>query len=228
MCDPVTGGLILSAVGGGAQALNTRSTLKRKDRETARGIRAQGEISRRSNERVNEQIAEIAGATGEGEKAEALGGFLDALRASKGATEGALPAIPGANERFAERVGGGKARLAESGAGQAERLSVIEGILNQRLGEGSDVARTASDVRALGDESRAQDFLTQLRVSEQRNNPLIDLLGGVSKGAGSALALGVPKGVNPLLAALKKGTIVDSPVTNATRGIFAAPGTRVS
>lgn len=190
MCDPVTAGLILSAVGGGATAINSARTLKKADRTTAAGIIKNAANQREADARVNQQISDIGANTGEAERGASLEDFQSALRAGQGDTEGALSPVVGANPRFAERVAEGKAGLQTEGGEQAQRLSIIDGILRQRINEGQDINRTAGDLNRIKADISGEEFLTRLRAASHTNNPIVDVLGGVAKGAGSSLALG--------------------------------------
>lgn len=190
MCDPVTIAMITTAVSTAAKGVNSFNTMKKKDRQAAEGIRRQGVLSSEANKRVNEQIEDIAGSTGESERAESLEGFLNAIRAAQSDTEGALDPIAGANPRFAENVEGGKAEIAASGATQASRLSRIDAPRFQRQAESARVGRTASGVNELGRQSTVEDFLTRLRVAAEQPNQLVDLLATIGQGVGSVMSLG--------------------------------------
>ena len=196
MCDPVTAGLILSAVGGGTKAINQQISLKRQDRATARGIREQGELRRGADLSVNEQIADIAGSTGEAERGEALEGFLNTLRESADVTGGTPDPLALGGQRFAERVEGGVAKTRRAGTERAGRLSTIDAARTQRLRESERVALTGLDINEIQNQSRAADFINQLRVASKRPSPLIDALGSVLQGAGSVVALGAGGGAN--------------------------------
>lgn len=186
MCEPTTVGLIISAVSGAASAKQSHDVESRRDKEAARGIRLQSENEQQANARINEQIAEIEADTGAQERASALADFQGALRTSRGATEGSLEPVSGASERFAERVGAGKTALAAEGGEKAQRLSIIDGILRQRLNESAAFGRTASDINAIRGNVAGDDFLTRLRVASQRPNAgasaFLDILGGVGAG----------------------------------------------
>ena len=193
MCTGAEIGLLLTAAGAGTQAINNNQALRRQDRQVAEGIRRQGRLQRESNERVNEQIDELAASTGQAERAERLAGFRDALRDVQGSTEGSLPgdaAVGNASRRFAERVSQGANRVARNRAGQADRLSVIDAAADQRMNEGASRARAGADLSELSRRSRAEDFLTQLRVAQERPNEFVNLLGGLASGVGSAMTLG--------------------------------------
>ena len=193
MCDPVTIGLILSAAGAGTQYVNNQVALKRQDREAARGIRKQGEIQKESNQRVGEQIDDIAGSTGDAERAEALAGFQDSLRAADSTTQGSLPAdalMLGANPRFAEAVSQGRSQISRDANDRAGRMSIIDAAVTQRMNEGARVGRTVTDLNEKGAQSRAEAFINKLRIAERAPNEFVNMLGQIMSGAGSAIAMG--------------------------------------
>jgi hypothetical protein len=214
MCDPGTAALILTAISGTTEAVNVNQARRRQDREAAEGIRRQGRLSSQADVRVGEQIEDIATSTGESERAEALEGFLNALRTSKESTEGALDPIAAANPRFAERVTGGKERITSAGTARAGRLSRIDPAIFQRMNEAGRIGRTAGDLGELRRQSSAEEFLTQLRVAAERPNEFISLLTSIGKGVGSVWALkpSVPK-KDTFSRLFKQGSIIDAPTT---------------
>lgn len=215
MCDPVTAGLVLTAVGGGTSYINEQNALKRQDRQAAEGIRRQGELSRKSNMRVNDQVQDIAGSTGEAERAQSLEGFLNALRQSDESATGGLPGVAGANARYAEDVEAGRSKVRTEGTERAGRLSRIDAPLYQRMNEGHRVGRTAQDVGELGRQSTAEDYLTRLRVAAEQPNALIGALAKTLQGVGSGLTMGAGGVANmgaPNLSKLyKAGSLISSP-----------------
>lgn len=194
MCDPATAALVITTLSSSASFANDQAALGRQSKQAAEGVRRQGKIQREAGGRVNEQIADIAGSTGEPERAEALEGFLNALRTSQASTEGALDPIAAANPRFAEQVAGGRARIARTGTERAGRLARIDAPLRQRQREAGDIGRTTVDLTGLSRESDAEDFLTRLRIASEQPNAFIEALAGVGKGVGSVLALKPPVG----------------------------------
>ena len=208
MCDPVTAGLILTAVGGGTKAVNQQVSLRRQDKAAAAGIRAQGELQRGANEQLNERVADIASSTGEGERAEALEGFLNTLRENQDLTGAEADPLGLGGGRFAERVAGGEATTRKAGTERAGRLSVIDAAGRQRIGERGRVADTATALGEVQRQSQAADFITRLRIASKRPNPLIDALGSTLQGAGSVVSLGAGGGPN-LSKLFAKGTVVD-------------------
>lgn len=207
MCDPVTAGLILTGVSGGATVLNNNAALRRADRETARGIRNNAASQREANDRVNEQISDLAANTGEAERAASLEDFQNALRSGRDATDASLSPVVNASDRFVQGQGDARAAVRTDGEEQAQRLSVIDGILRQRINEGQDIGRTGSDLNRIKGNIDAEQFLSRLRASEQRPNMAVDLLAGIGKGIGSGLALKVPASSKAV-----PGTIIDTPI----------------
>lgn len=228
MCDPLTLGLILSAVGTGTQVANNQISAKRQDREAARGIRRQGELQKEANNRVNEQIDELAASDGSAERGESLAGFQQAIRESQGQAQGALPGdalVVGANPRFAEKVTQGQTQIRQGADERAGRMSIIDAALAQRMNEGSRMGRTATDLNEQNRRSRAEDFITQLRIADRRPNEWVNALGTILQGAGSAVSLGAGFGGANLGKMAKAGTLVDSvntvnPYAAAARGVF--------
>ena len=212
MCDPVTAGLILTAVGGGTKAINQQVSLRRQDKTAAQGIREQSELQEGANVKLNEQIADIAGSTGEGERAQALEGFLNTLRENQDLTGAEADPLALGGQRFAERVAGGEAVTRKAGTERAGRLSVVDAAGRQRVGERGRVADTANALSEIQRQSRAADFITKLRIASKRPNPLINALGTTLQGAGSIVSLGA--GGGPSLDKLfAKGGIVDPTLT---------------
>jgi len=191
MCDPVSLGLLASALT--AKTINTRQTARRQDRELAAGIRKQGEIGRESAGRVQEEISSLAASDPEAEKAEAIQGFMNTLRANQDLTQEAVPGVPGASERFAEDVSGAQAGVGARAGGRASLLSKIDAPSRQRTREAVGRGQLAADVRGFADRSEMEDFMARLRASEQRNNPLIDIGADIISGVATG---GIASGKN--------------------------------
>jgi hypothetical protein len=229
MCDPVTAGLILTTIGGGTKAINQQVSLRRQDKAAAAGIRQQGELQRGANEQLNERIADIASSTGEGERAQALEGFLNTLRENQDLTGAEADPLALGGRRFAERVAGGEAATRKAGTERAGRLSIVDAAGRQRVAERGRVADTATALSEVERQSKAADFITRLRIASKRPNPVIDALGTTLQGAGSVVSLGTGGGAN-LSKLFAKGTLADPAILGTpilpqlgvpTRPIFA-------
>lgn len=192
MCDPVSIGMLVTALG--AKAVNTRQTARRQDRELAQGITKQGEIGRESAARVGEEIESLGASNPEAEKAEAIAGFMDTLRANQDlTTEASGGDVFGASERFAEDVSGAQAGVGARAGGRADLLSKIDAPVRQRTREAVGRGQLAADVSGFADRSQMEDFMARLRASEQRNNPLVDIGADI---LGTVATAGATQGVN--------------------------------
>lgn len=230
MCDPVVTPLILSAVAGGAKAINTRQTGRRQDRALAAGIRRQGEIGRESAGRVQKEITSLAASDPEAEKAEAIQGFMNTLRENQDLVSEAVPGVPGASARFAEDVSGAGAGVRARAGGRAGLLSKIDAPVRQRQREAVGRGRLGADIGQLAERSEAEDFLARLRASEQRNNPFIDIGADILSGfaTGGATLPNFLKGGTNLAGLVGKGTIIDPVLDQGLPGFLQEALTRTA
>ena len=189
MCTGAEIGLILAATGAGTNMMNQRAALKEQDRQTARGLRTQSDIQRQSSRRAMEQVEDIAGSRGVNEQRELGAAYLDALRRSQGGVDEAMPAVGAANPRYAEHVAAQQGALGQEMQGRAGRMSVLDGAAMQRQREGQRMGRTASDLAQFNDQSKAQDYLTRLRVAAAQPNPWVSGISQLMQGVGTAMAL---------------------------------------
>jgi hypothetical protein len=197
MCDPVSLALLATSIG--AKTINTRQTIRRKDREIAAGIRKKGKIGREAAARTQEEIKRVGESDPEAERAESLASFVEALRTGK---EETIPGIPGANQRFAEDVAAARAGVAGEAGSRAGLLARIDAPQEQRRGEAVRRGRLASDIGVFADRGASADFLARLRASEQRNNPFIDALASLGMGVASGGIAGGGGGLTEKLAGL--------------------------
>lgn len=179
--------LILTALGAGAQAYNTNRTLSRQDAEAAAGIRRQGDIQRRADQRVNAEVDTLAQSTNADERAQRMQDYMKTLAATRQKTEAGLD-----NEAMGDafNAAGDKAKgeLAAEGQTRANLMAGIDAPGLQRQGEGIRFGNLATDVGLIGRESAGQQFLTDLRVRSQRRNPWLDFAGSAMQGLGQGMA----------------------------------------
>lgn len=190
MCDPATAVALISAgAGAGLTTYSNADAQRRQDREAAAGIMRNSEIQQRAGARVNEQIQNTTAANPEAERQAANDDFVAALQKAKLSDGGpALAPVGGASERFAEDVGTARKTTGVENRTLASNLARVDAPQYQRLREGQGVAATASDLDLLRSEASGNDFLTQLRVANQRANPWVTGLGQGLSTFGTAYA----------------------------------------
>lgn len=193
--DPMTIGMIASAVGGGAQLINQNQALKRQDRETARGIATRSALSREAGGRVQQQIQDIAASSPDVERKVQNDAFMAALRKAKVADGSIDIGAPGAvSDRFAADVGSARRGATGEGMALSGQLAAIDAPGLQRQREARGFTDTAIDLDRIRDRSSGQDFLTQLRTANAgRTNPLVDAFGQGLQAFGSVYAGRAPK-----------------------------------
>ncbi len=211
MCTGAELGLLLTVVGGGAGAVNTGISNRRRGRAAAEGIRQQGETQAEANRRVNERVQDIAQSNPEEERTASLEGFLNTLRDASKTTGGDTDPLALGGSRFAERVGSGEVETRRRGVESSDILSRIDAPLRQRTREAGRVGDTALQLDELGRQSQADAFINQLRVASKRPNVLVEALASAAKGAGSVISLGAGGGED-LLKLFKSGSLIDAPV----------------
>jgi hypothetical protein len=218
MCDPATIGLIVSAVGTGAQAIDQGSALRKRDQEVSAGIARQSALQREAGSRVNKTIQDVTKSNPDEARQAAQKDFMTALQKAKLTQGGAGLVTPAGavSGRFATDVGSARTAAGTEATDLAGNLATIDAPTFQRLKEGQDVASTASDLGLIAGRSQGEDFLAQLRASQQRPNPWIQGAGQGLTAFGSALATKAPR--------VKPGTGTPIPLSPGGNYSYAIPG----
>lgn len=222
MCIPGIDPVSLAIMAGSAIAktINTQNALKRADRDIAAGIDAQGRIGRQAMSEVDAEIARTAQSNPEAEQAQAMAGYLSALRQSKPNVDSGIPDVPGASSRYAENVSGARQAVGRFGTQQSDILSRVDAPIRQREREGRSQLRTGQVVDARALDAQMADYLARLRASERRPNPWVDAIADIAGGYGTTRALygAGSKAVPKLSSFYKRGTLID-PMTINTAGL---------
>jgi hypothetical protein len=168
--------------------INQQQALHAQDREAAAGLRRNQAITDEANARVRAQIDQTANAKPAAEEQTANQDFMRALKQAKVANGGDFFGGPGGS-RFADDLGLARTAAAGEGKGLAERTAAIDAPQFQRQREQVGVNDTATALNVLGDKSRGEDYLTQLRVKSHQPNPWVEagaeLLGAFGGGLAS-------------------------------------------
>jgi hypothetical protein len=193
--DPVTIGMAMTALGGGAQLINSQQALKRQDRETARGITARSLLQREAGDRVQRQIADVAKSNPDAERRDQNNAFISALREAKVADGGQdIGSMGAVSDRFSADVGQARAGAQAEGQTLSGQLAAIDAPGLQRQREARGFADTATDLSMIGDRANSLDFLTQMRTANAgRTNPMVDALGTGLQAFGQTYAGKAPK-----------------------------------
>lgn len=181
--------LIAAAVGTGTSLYAQQDALRRQDRQAAAGIMRNAEIQNRAGARVNQEIQSVSASNPEAERKAANDDFITALQKANLSNGGpSLSGVGGASSRYAEDVGAARTAAGAESRTLAGNLARVDAPQYQRLREGQGAAATASDLGLLEREAGGNDFLTQLRVANQRVNPWVSGAGQGLSAFGTAYA----------------------------------------
>lgn len=167
--------LVLAAVGTAASVYNTQQTAKKQDNALAAQIESASKKEREAGDRTKQLIDKTAASDPNAERATALSQYVNALRSGGTSATGGLTAQKGAvSSRFADDAQKAALGVTQYGDEQAGLFSTIDAAGRQRVREGVDRGRAATDLDAIARRARAADFLLGLKTNGIKRNPWID------------------------------------------------------
>jgi hypothetical protein len=178
--------LAAAAAAAGVSTYNTNRTLSRQDAEAARGIERQGRIQRNTDQRVNEEVANLERSSAMDERAKRLTDYMTTLSRVKRKTNAGLENGEAFGNDFVSAANDATTSLAEQGATRADLMAGVDAPGLQRQGEAFNFGRLATDVAGFQRESSGADWLTRLRMQGIRRSPGLDALASTLQGVGSA------------------------------------------
>ncbi|MDE2098515.1 MAG: hypothetical protein KGL39_14775 [Patescibacteria group bacterium] len=191
----------MSAAGAGVDAYAQNQQLKSQDNAAAAGIMQQARLNKQAESDVGQTVKSVANsnAASAAEAAKQLAAYRAALQQSQGITASASPGVPGASKAYAARQAADTSSAQQYINALTNSAATTQGTQLERVQEGQQLAKTATNLGLLGQQSQNQDFLTKLQIQQQQTNPWLTALGASLKGAGSAYAFN--GGLNPATAA---------------------------
>jgi hypothetical protein len=178
----------LSAVGAAGQRKAQNDLVDDQRRIAAEGVLRQAAVNREADQRVAQTTQQIAASNPAAEQAAKRATYLDALRKSLPAREGAVPASGAVSSRFAQDADTARAQTEAEAVQNADLTAAIEAPQYQRQKEGVALNNATVDLNALRSRSASQDFLTRLRLAMTKPNQWLTAAGQLASGAGAAMA----------------------------------------
>lgn len=181
--------LIMSVAAAGVSEANNRKTLRKQDRETARGIQEQAKIQREANARLNQTLDKTESSSAEPLREQGMS------RMNKTIASKRQKALESLNQE-GDISDAAKKLQSESGANATDYagnlaglFSIIDAAGEQRLGEGNMRGDLGMDFSRLGGDASQAGFLARLRAQQHRDNPWLSIaaagLGGAAQGMAS-------------------------------------------
>jgi hypothetical protein len=156
---------LIAAAGAGVSEANNRRTARKRDEETAAGIRRQAETQRESNLKLNEVLGEIAKSSPAAARSNLNQQFRNNVRRQRALALGNLAQqgdVSEAAQQASQLAGINAASYAKN---VANLLAGVDAAGLQRQNERKTRGNLAMDRARLGRNSAQDDFLTRLRVN---------------------------------------------------------------
>jgi hypothetical protein len=186
----------MAALGTGATAYTNASANQKAQASEVQGIQQQQQLREQAAGQVNKTTAAIAASNPQQLQRQATGDFVTQLRANESAnnplTNGTAPA-PGANARFASGNATANTGVQQFGSDQATALAAMTAAVRQRQQEGLAMGTLQTGLGLTGQQSSADNFITQLRTMQAgQPNPYIATGGSIISGLGKNMAMNPP------------------------------------
>ena len=180
--------IVASLVSAGVNEANNRSTARKRDRDIAEGIRKNSETQKKANAKIGKNLDFIEDSSASEFKDTLQGKFLNQLNRQKAAGLAGLDTEGGTSDAFNRGQDAAKTGSIDYAGNIADLLSGIDAAGLQRNAEGFNSGDLGMDLGVLERNSDQDSFLSQLRASRHRNNPLLSIAAAGISGAGGAYA----------------------------------------
>jgi hypothetical protein len=180
--------LITQIAGNGVQAYAQHQQLTKQDAILADGIVKQGMLQKQGEGDVQKATTTMSqsNANAAAKSAQQLQAFQKALQQGSAISSSASPDVPGASKAYKATQGTAGTSANDYVNAIANSAATTQGTQLERVGEGQTMADTASQLGVLSGQSNEQNYVTQLKTRAVQQNPWLNALGQVLKGASMA------------------------------------------
>lgn len=187
MSGYLAGAAALTAAGAGVNAYSQNQALRKADNASAESITRQGQINSQAEAAVSKLNQSVAKSNPQQATKDQTAAYLTAAQnAAKNAPT--APSVPGGSKRYSQAQAGANADVANYARTTAGNQAAVVAPQLQRIGEGNEIADTASQLGRFNDTSAAEQGILKTRLAGIQANPWLSSLGQVLGGAGSGLA----------------------------------------
>lgn len=180
------GATALSAAGSGVNAYSQNQTMRKQDSQTAAAITQQGAINSKAEQAVGNLNNSIAKADPNEATKQQTAAYLAA--ANQAAKTDTTPTVAGASKRYAQASMGAQSDIANYGRSTAANTAAVAAPSLQRIGEGNQIADTASQLGRYNDESASEQGILKTQLAGDAQNPWLSATSALLSGAGSGLS----------------------------------------
>lgn len=180
--------LVVTALGTGVNQYSQNQNLKNQDNQAAASIRNQMTLNNKAESDVNTLNQSVARSNPQDAQKAQDAAYVAAIR-NASATQGTVnPAVKGASKRYGDAVAGSQADVNNYARSTANNLAATVAPQLQRIGEGNQIADTASQLGIINDASNSEQGLLRTRLAGDAANPWLSSLGTILQGTGQGLA----------------------------------------
>lgn len=177
--------LIMTAVGAGVSAYNTKQTAKKQDKQLATQIRNQSTKQKQADQRLNQELETMKQSTSAEARTKRMGDYTQALQRGRKAAVGGLEAPMIGGSAFVSDSANAASAVDATGTQTADWMSRIDAPGLQRTTEGRGIDMTGQDFGITAREAKGQNYLDELKLRSIRRNPWLDMASGLlTSGAG--------------------------------------------
>lgn len=184
------GAAALSVAGEGVSSYNQNQSLKQQQNQATNEIEQQQQLQQQAESKVRNTVTQVAQANPNAAANSQLAAYKQALtqQAQNVASPTGMGAsVPGASKRYTQAQGAAQENVNDYANTQATNAADTAGAQLQRIGEGQDIASTASQLGLLQDTSQNKSGELNVQLAGDQPSPWLTALGGALSGAGSGL-----------------------------------------
>lgn len=178
------GAAALSVGSAGVNAYSQNQNMRKQDNQSAQSILRQGQINSKAEGAVSDLNKSIAKSNPNDATKDQTAAYLAAANAAPTTN----PSVPGGSKRFVQAQDASKADVAQYARSTAGNAAAVAAPQLQRIGEGNQIANTASELGRFNDESSSEQGLLKTRLAGDQANPWLQSLSGLLSGASTGLS----------------------------------------
>lgn len=161
---------------------NNKQVADKQDNNAAAALREQGMLQQQANAKTNELVQKTAASNDVGAKSNLLQSYLTEMQQKMGNATTPIAQVGNISNAYTKAANDATAGISTFGNNQSNLLASIDAPGVQRQQEGANLSRYGSTVGNIERQSKAVDFLAQMRARGIAPNPWI---GAVSSVAGA-------------------------------------------
>lgn len=181
------GAAALTAAGSGVNSYSQNQNMRKEDAQSAQSIINQGKINSQAETAVGNLNKSIAQSNPNTATKDQTAAYLAAAHQAA-ASGNTTPVVAGASKRYAQAQGGAQQDIENYARGTAANTAAVAAPQLQRIGEGNQIADTASQLGRFNDQSASEQAMLHTELAGDQANPWLSATSQLLSGAGNGLS----------------------------------------